>query len=415
MAQEQEAVRRVLLGVSGGIAAYKAVELTRALVRRGLEVRVVMTEGAARFVQPLTFQALSGQPVRCDLFDAEAEHAMDHIALARWPDLVLVAPATANLAARLAAGLADDLLSTLCLATRAPIALAPAMNQAMWEAPATRRSFALLEADGVRVLGPASGEQACGEDGPGRMLEPEEIAQLVAPEGGPAPAAKKGAPLSGTKVVVTSGSTLEDIDAVRFLANRSSGRMGCAMARAAQLLGAETVLVAGEMAVPPPAGVRLVRVRSAEQMRDAVLREAADAGLLIGAAAVADYRPREAHQGKRKKGSEGMGEEWNLRLVRNPDVLGSASQAYPGLAVAAFAAETEQVLEHARAKLQSKGARWVIANDVSDPGLGFASPDNEVWLVTREGVRHFPRADKEALAQQLLLVLAEQLAEGAAA
>jgi len=346
--------KRILLGVTGGIAAYKSADLVRRLIEHGAQVQVVMTAAAREFVTPTTFQALSGRAVRTDLWDAAAEAAMGHIELARWAQLVLVAPASADFLARLAHGLADDLLTTLCLATEAPIAVAPAMNQLMWRNAATRSNVELLSARGVRLIGPGVGDQACGEHGPGRLLEPTEIVAQIAPLLVPA------GPLTGRRVLLTAGPTRECIDPVRFVSNRSSGKMGFAMAQAMHAAGAEVVLVTGPVSLPTPLGVRRIDVESAEQMHAAVQRELPGTAIFIGTAAVADYRPVACAPQKIKKNSETLA----LELTRTTDILSQvgASPARPFMV--GFAAETNAVEHYARAKLLAKNLDLIAANEV---------------------------------------------------
>ena len=394
--------RRILLGVASGIAAYKAAALVRNLGQAGAQVRVVLTANAARFVGATTFQALSGQPVRSDLWDEQAEAAMGHIELARWADQVLVAPATANLIARAAHGLADDLLTTLLLASSAPLVLAPAMNQAMWAHPATRANLALLRARGVTVLGPGVGDQACGDVGVGRMLEPEQIVAALAL---PADTTSSGSLLAGRRVLVSAGPTLEDIDPVRYLGNRSSGRMGFALAGAAREMGATVVLVAGPTPLPTPEGVTRIDVRSAQQMHDAVLDQADWAQVYIGAAAVSDYRPAQVAVDKIKKAP---GEE-TLVLERTPDILRALSRHASRPFLVGFAAETRELERYARDKLAAKGLDMIAANRVDD-GLGFATPDNELVVFTAAGERiALARDDKQVLARRLLQEIAARL------
>ncbi|MEO8010497.1 MAG: bifunctional phosphopantothenoylcysteine decarboxylase/phosphopantothenate--cysteine ligase CoaBC, partial [Dokdonella sp.] len=321
---------RVLVGVSGGIAAYKAADLVRRLGEVGADVRVVMTENATRFVSALTFQALSGNPVRSGLWDEAGEAAMSHIELARWADEVLIAPASADVIAKLAHGRADDLLTTLVLATAAPLAIAPAMNQQMWSHAATQANLAMLRSRGVRIFGPASGDQACGEFGAGRLLEPAQlVAELVAARG--------PRPLAGLRVLVSAGPTFEDIDPVRFIGNRSSGRMGFAIAEAAVAFGADVRLVAGPVALPTPAGVNRVDVRSAREMRDAVTTAAIESDIFISAAAVGDYRPGTVSASKLKK----TGKPLALELIQNPDIIAEVSRLSPRPFLVGFAAETD--------------------------------------------------------------------------
>ncbi len=390
--------QRILLGVTGGIAAYKSAELVRRLRERGVEVQVVMTRGARHFVTPQTFQALSGRPVRSDLWDEAAEAAMGHIELARWAERVLVAPATADFIARLAHGLADDLLTTLCLATDAPVAIAPAMNRLMWANPATQANVALLESRGIAILGPAEGDQACGETGPGRMLEPNEIVEALS-------GTATGGSLSGRKVVVTAGPTRERIDPVRFITNRSSGKMGFAVAAAAREAGAEVVLVSGPVSVPTPRGVRRVDVESAEQMLEAVERELPDTDIFIAAAAVSDYRPVQVAQQKIKKTSDSM----MLALSRTTDILGTVAAGSPRPFVVGFAAETQDVERNALAKLHGKKLDMIAANQVGD-GLAFDCDDNALTVYWPDGQRTLERAAKAELARQLVEVIAERFA-----
>jgi phosphopantothenoylcysteine decarboxylase/phosphopantothenate--cysteine ligase len=390
---------RVLLGVTGGIAAYKAPELVRRLVERGCEVQVVMTRGAREFVGPLTFQAVSGRRVRSDLWDPDAEAAMGHIELARWADVVLVAPATAHFMGTLAAGLGDDLLATLCLATTAPIVLAPAMNQAMWANAAVQANRALLEARGVRLLGPASGDQACGETGPGRMLEPQDIAAALLE----LPGRLRLQSLAGLKVVITAGPTREPIDPVRYITNRSSGKMGFAVAAAAREAGAEVVLVAGPVALATPAGVRQIDVETAEQMYQSVHQEIADADIFIGCAAVADYRPQSAATQKIKRSAA----EMELALVRSPDTLASVAALPEPPFTVGFAAETNDVAAHARDKLEKKHVDMIAANQVG-PDCGFDRETNALTVYWPGGERALGEGSKPLLARQLIELIAER-------
>jgi len=395
------AQRRILLGVSGGIAAYKSCELVRRLRDLGAEVRVVMTEGATHFVTPTTFQALSGMPVRVSLWDESAEAAMGHIELARWAERILVAPASADTLARLAHGQADDLLTTLCLASAAPLSVAPAMNQQMWAHPAVQANLATLRARGVTVLGPAAGEQACGDVGSGRMLEPAELRDaLVASFGGGA--------LAGRHVVVSAGPTYEDIDPVRFIGNRSSGKMGFAVAEAAAQAGARVTLVAGPVSLCTPAGVaRRIDVRSAAQMHAAVMEAAADADIYIAAAAVGDYRPQQVAPCKLKKQA---GADLTLTLAENPDILSGLSALPKHPFLVGFAAETHEVATYARDKLRRKKLDMIAANQVGD-GLGFETADNALTLYWADGERELPRTSKTELARELVARVAERFAE----
>jgi len=390
---------RVLLGVTGGIAAYKAPELVRRLVERGCEVQVVMSHGAREFVGPLTFQAVSGRRVREDLWDRDAEAAMGHIELARWADVVVVAPATANLLGALAAGLAGDLLSTVCLATTAPIVVAPAMNHAMWVNAAVQANRALLEARGVRFLGPASGDQACGETGPGRMLEPNDIAAALLEHLDP----KRARPLKGLKVVVTAGPTREPIDPVRYITNRSSGKMGFAVAAAARDAGAEVVLVSGPVSLPTPAAVRRVDVETAEEMYKKVHDEIGGAHIFVGCAAVADYRPREAAEKKIKRSAA----EMELALVRSPDTLASIAALPRAPFTVGFAAETHDVVVHAREKLERKRIDMIAANQVGRD-CGFDRETNALTVFWAGGELALGEGGKVELARRLVDVIAER-------
>ncbi|HET6604935.1 MAG TPA: bifunctional phosphopantothenoylcysteine decarboxylase/phosphopantothenate--cysteine ligase CoaBC [Xanthomonadaceae bacterium] len=392
---------RILLGVSGGIAAYKAAELTRRLCERGAQVRVVMTASARRFVTPLSFQALSGNPVRDSLWDEAAEAAMGHIELARWADRIVIAPASADLIARLAHGLADDLLSTLCLASQAPLTLAPAMNRVMWAHPATRANVEILHSRGAQILGPDEGDQACGEVGPGRMVEPEAIAAAVL--------AAPGAPLAGRRILVNAGPTFEDVDPVRYLGNRSSGRMGFAIAEAARALGAEVTLVAGPVRLSTPAGVSRVDVRSADQMHQAVMDRLAGHEVFVAAAAVADYRPAQRAPQKIKKQDGPM----VLELVRTPDILAEVARRPQRPFLLGFAAETEALEANARAKLRDKGLDMVAANRVDAAGLGFDSERNALEVFWPGGHASLGPDHKRVVAEALLRLLAQRLRERA--
>lgn len=381
---------RILLGVTGGIAAYKAADLVRRLREAGAEVRVVLTEGAARFVTALTFQALSGQPVRTSLWDEAAEAAMGHIELARWADEILVAPASADVLARLAHGQANDLLTTVVLASAASLSVAPAMNHQMWAHAATRANVETLRARGVRVLGPASGDQACGENGEGRLLEPVALVAELAAARGPRL-------LAGLRVLVSAGPTFEDIDPVRFIGNRSSGRMGFAIAEAAVAFGAEVELVAGPVALPTPAGVRRRDVRSAREMREAVLAAVPSSDIFVSAAAVGDYRPAEVSASKLKK----TGESRALELVQNPDILAEVGRLATRPLLVGFAAETDDLERYARDKLERKGLDLIAANRVGGQ-LGFECAENALLLLWSGGREELARADKRVLARALL-------------
>ena len=387
--------QKILLGVTGGIAAYKAVEILRLLRKGGAEVRVVMTRAATEFVGPLTFQALSGHPVRVEVLDANEESAMGHIRLARWADLVLVAPASADFMARLRAGMADDLLTTLCLATTAPVWLAPAMNQAMWAHPATRENTEVLRQRGITLIGPAEGDQACGETGPGRLAEPTRIIECLFGFG-------QDSVLAGLRVLISAGPTREAIDPVRYLTNRSSGKMGYALALAAQAMGAEVRLVSGPTALAAPDVSEVARVESARDMRAAVLQRAPSADIYIGAAAVADYAPIAAPE-KLKKDAD----EMELRLIRNPDILADVARLEQRPFCVGFAAETTNLEQYARGKLASKHIDMVAANRVGT-GLGFDVDDNALFVCWAGGETRLPRAPKSLLARQLLNLIAQR-------
>ncbi|WP_208602396.1 bifunctional phosphopantothenoylcysteine decarboxylase/phosphopantothenate--cysteine ligase CoaBC [Xanthomonas sacchari] len=412
--------RRVLLCVGGGIAAYKALELVRRLRDAGAEVQVAMTAGAQQFVTPLSFQALSGHLTRTTLWDSGAEQAMGHLELARWAEQVVVAPATADLLARLAHGLADDLVGTLCLASTAPLTVCPAMNHRMWLHPATQANIATLRARGAQVVGPNDGPLAEGESGPGRLAEPEQIvAALVgridqsAASAKPAAAAvpaRSGAgtgtaALRGLRVVISAGPTYEDLDPVRYLGNRSSGKMGYALAAAAVRQGAEVVLVSGPVHLSTPDGVQRIDVRSAAQMREAVLG-ALPADIYIGTAAVADYTPKQVAAQKIKK----SGETLTLELTRTPDILAEvAAQTQALKLVVGFAAETHDIERYARGKLADKHLDLIVANRVGVAGNGFESDQNAATAYWQDGERDFPAVSKTQLAEQLLDLIAQRL------
>ncbi len=398
--------RRILLCVCGGIAAYKSIELVRRLRDAGADVQVAMTGNALRFVGAASLQAVSGSPVRESLWDEAAEAAMGHIELARWADRVLVAPATADMLAKLAHGLADDLVSTLCLVTTAPIAVAPAMNNRMWLHSATQANVATLRSRGVQVIGPDDGAQACGEFGPGRLREPPEIVNDLAAAFAADDALT--ADLAGQRLVISAGPTFEDLDPVRFIGNRSSGKMGFAIAAAAARRGAEVVLVAGPVSLPTPSGVRRVDVRSAAQMHAAVMA-ALPADIYIGAAAVADYTPRMVSPCKIKKTAQtGNGgataiDTMTVELVRTPDVLAEvAAHAQRPRVVVGFAAETNDVEHYARGKLVRKGLDMIAANQVGREGCGFESDDNALMVIDAEAAHALGPGPKTALADALL-------------
>ncbi|MGR3914098.1 MAG: bifunctional phosphopantothenoylcysteine decarboxylase/phosphopantothenate--cysteine ligase CoaBC [Gammaproteobacteria bacterium] len=365
--------KRFLVGVSGGIAAYKSPQLVRRLLQRGCEVRVAMTRAACEFITPLTMQAVSGHPVHLHFLDAEAESGMGHIELARWAEQLIIAPASADFLARLAQGRADDLLSAVALASEAEIAVAPAMNRLMWQHAATRHNLATLAARGVRIIGPGAGDQACGESGPGRMSEPEEIAAALAGDARPRL-------LDGVETLITAGPTWEALDPVRGLSNRSSGKMGFAMAQAALDFGARVTLISGPVSLPTPHGARRIDVISARDMSDAVMTRAAKAGLFIAVAAVADYRPREIAANKIKKTDEHM----RIELVKNPDILATVAALKPPPFTIGFAAETENAIANARQKCIAKNADVIAVNNVAD-GAAFGGEENSVTLVCRGG------------------------------
>ncbi len=395
--------KRVLLIIGGGIAAYKSLLLIRLLRGAGVAVTPVLTAAGAQFVTPLSVSALAGEKVYSNLFDLTDEAELGHIQLSRVADLIVVAPATADLMAKMAGGRADDLASTLLLATDTPVLVAPAMNVRMWDHPATQRNIAQLRADGVRFVGPDEGEMACGEFGPGRLAEPEAIFAAVS-------SVLAGGPLVGRHVLVTSGPTHEQIDPVRFIANRSSGAQGAAIAAALRDLGASVTFVTGPATVPPPEGVVVVRVETAVQMLAAV-EAALPADAAVFAAAVADWRVANASGQKMKK--DGSGQAPGLQFVENPDILATVSRAVgrPALVVG-FAAETEDVVAHATAKRLRKGCDWIVANDVS-PGTGImGGSENAVTLITAEGAEVWPRLPKDEVARRLAARMAEALAHG---
>ena len=385
--------KRVLLGISGGIAAYKCVELVRRLREQGAEVRVVMTAAAKAFITPLTLQAVSGHPVADDLLDPAAESSMGHIQLAKWADLVLLAPATADLMARMAAGMGNDLLTTLCLATSSPLAIAPAMNQQMYQAQVTQENIAKLAARGALIWGPAEGAQACGDVGPGRMLEPAELCQRVSQH------FAQQQDLAGIAVLITAGPTREALDPVRFISNHSSGKMGYAIAAAAAARGATVTLVSGPVNLPTPAGVKRIDVESALQMQSAVMTEVTHHQIFIACAAVADYRAACVAPEKIKK----AGDEISLTLVKNPDIVaGVGAMTTQRPFVVGFAAETQNVEQYARDKLARKNLDLICANDVSLPGQGFNADQNALHLFWKDGQHSLALDSKAALGQHLM-------------
>ena len=396
--------KHIVLGLSGGVACYKAAELTRLLVKAGATVQVVMTEAAAQFITPVTMQALSGRPVYGSQWDAREPNNMPHINFSREADAILIAPCSADFAARLAQGRADELLSLLCLARpqeRVPLLLAPAMNREMWAHPATQRNFAQAAQDGATVLGVGHGDQACGETGDGRMLEPQELLDDVIAFFAPKP-------LAGQRVLVTAGPTFEAIDPVRGITNLSSGKMGFAIARAAQEAGAEVTLVAGPVHLPTPRGVRRINVQSAQNMLAAVTSQAQEATIFIATAAVADWRP--AHSADQKIKKDGSGQVPALSFVENPDILATVAQSERvrtgALFCVGFAAESENLLQHAQAKRARKGVPLLVGN--IGPAT-FGQDDNALLLVDAQGHRELPRASKRQLAQQLIADIAQRL------
>lgn len=388
--------KRIVIGVTGSIAAYKSAELVRRLVEAGATVRVVMTAHAKAFVTPMTFQAVSAHPVHDDLFDLAAEAAMGHIELARWADLILIAPASADLMARLAQGAANDLLTTLCLATRAPILLAPAMNQAMWLHPLTQANAAKLTAHGITLLGPDAGHQACGEVGPGRMREPDLLLKDIISF------FNTGA-LAGLRLLITVGATKEAIDPVRYLTNGSSGRMGFALAEAARQAGAVVTVIYASVSAPLPSGLTAIPVESAQEMHDEVMKKSSDCDIFLSVAAVADYRCASISPQKQAKQPEGL----TLTLVPNPDIVASVAALPHKPYVVGFAAETHDLIASARRKLLKKGLDMIIANPVND-GLGIATSDNEAVIITRHSETHLPRAPKLSLARELIEAIANE-------
>ena len=392
--------RHILVAISGGIAAYKGAELVRLLKKQGAVVRVILSRGATEFITPLTMQALSGEPTHTELLDEAAEAGMGHIELARWADLMIIAPATADVIARLAQGRADDLLTTVALATPAPVAVAPAMNQQMWSHAATQENIQILAARDIQIVGPDAGEQACGDVGPGRLLEPEAIVMALNQR-------FDNRLLEGRRVVITAGPTVEAIDPVRYLSNHSSGKMGYALASACADAGAQVELISGPVNLASPDRVTVYPVTSAEEMCERALALADGADLFIGAAAVADYRPESRSTQKIKKQN---GKAPVITLVENPDIIATVSQLAnrPSL-VAGFAAETQSVIEHAREKRLRKGLDMIIANDVSDPDTTFGSEQNAVHLITEAEEQSLPLASKRVIAEQIVIAVAAAL------
>jgi phosphopantothenoylcysteine decarboxylase/phosphopantothenate--cysteine ligase len=393
--------KHIILGITGGIAAYKSAELTRRLRDAGASVRVVMTRGATGFVTPLTFQALSGNPVHTELLDEDAEAGMGHIELARWADAILIAPASANCMAKLAHGRADDLLTTLCLASEAPLAIAPAMNRVMWSDVATQQNLSTLQQRGSHIFGPASGSQACGENGEGRMLEVPELVTAIA-------GLFKSGTLQNINVLITAGPTHEPIDPVRFIGNRSSGRMGFALAQAAHEAGANVTLISGPTHQGTPEGVMRIDVETAAQMYDAVMQHIRQNRIFISAAAVADYRPKNASTQKLKKHNA----ELTIELERTEDILAAVAGSSPRPFVVGFAAETENLLANARTKLAAKSLDMIAANlvgkDAQAQDIGFNSEYNALHVIWTDGEQQLQRARKTTLARELVSLIAHQ-------
>ncbi|KIF50445.1 bifunctional phosphopantothenoylcysteine decarboxylase/phosphopantothenate--cysteine ligase CoaBC [Vibrio owensii] len=386
--------KKILLGISGGIAAYKCAELTRRLIERGAQVQVVMTKAAKEFITPLTMQAVSGRPVSDSLLDPAAEASMGHIELAKWADLVLLAPATADLIARMSAGMGNDLLTTLVLATDSPVAVSPAMNQQMYRNVATQENIATLARRGMHIWGPAAGEQACGDVGPGRMLEPMQLVHLCEQFFQPKL-------LAGKSVLITAGPTREAIDPVRYISNHSSGKMGFALANAAAQLGAKVTLVSGPVSLNTPAGVERINVASAQEMHDAVMAHAPSHDAFISCAAVADYRPENVASQKLKKTKNN--DEMTINMVKNPDIVATvANMTEQRPFTVGFAAETNDVETYARGKLVKKNLDMICANDVSVEGQGFNSNDNAIILFWPEGEQALALESKEALSFRIL-------------
>jgi phosphopantothenoylcysteine decarboxylase/phosphopantothenate--cysteine ligase len=392
--------KRILLGVTGGIAAYKAAELTRRLQDQGADVRVVMTKAATEFITPLTMQALSTHPVHTDILDTETESVMGHIELARWADLVLIAPASANFIARLVSGQGDDLLTTLCLAAECPIAVAPAMNQAMWNNGNTQINMDKLIAGPVHVLGPESGSQACGEFGNGRLLDVPLIVEAVS-------SLFPSTSLSGKRVVITAGPTREAIDPVRYISNHSSGKQGYALAEAAIEAGAEVTLVTGPTELPVVDRAKIVSVTSAQEMYDAVMENLKGCDIFIGVAAVADYRPINMADQKIKKvnGTNVL----TLELTENPDIVAAVANHDPKPFTVGFAAETQNLVDYARKKLVAKNLDLIVANDVSDQRIGFNSDDNATTILWPNGETSLPLMSKSTLSRRIISLIAEHL------
>ena len=401
--------KRVLLGVTGGIAAYKSADLVRRLQDDGADVRVVMTRSAQEFITPLTMQALSNHPVHLDLLNTETETVMGHIELARWADVVLIAPATADFIARLTAGHGDDLLTTICLAAECGVIVAPAMNQAMWAKPSTQQNKQLLMQRGVALLEPGVGVQACGETGAGRLMDVQEIVTALASR-------FKTASLAGRHIVITAGPTREAIDPVRYISNHSSGKQGYALALAGIEAGARVTLISGPTNINPPDRATVIAVQSADEMLAAVMSSISDCDIFIGVAAVADYKPASAERQKIKKSN---GNAMDLHLIKNQDILKTVANLENRPFTVGFAAETENVIEHARTKLTAKNLDMIIANNVADTSIGFNSDHNETTIITRiisgKSTRiteeHQTKMSKENLSRKIIELIAEQTVE----
>ncbi|MCF6435592.1 bifunctional phosphopantothenoylcysteine decarboxylase/phosphopantothenate--cysteine ligase CoaBC [Pseudoalteromonas sp. MMG022] len=391
--------KNIVLGISGGIAAYKCAELVRRLKEQGCAVKVVMTESAKHFITPLTMQAVSGEAVSDSLLDPSAEAAMGHIEFAKWADLILVAPASCNIIAKMAQGIADDLLTTLLLATPAKVAIAPAMNQQMYAHAATQANLNTLQSRGVAIWGPGKGEQACGDVGAGRMLEPHQLLELcLAPE--------QATVLADVTVTITAGPTREQLDPVRFISNHSSGKMGYALANAALMLGAKVNLISGPVSISAPQGVNVINVESALQMRDAALEHAPTSDIFIGCAAVADYRAAQVSEQKIKK----QGDDMAITMVKNPDIIAEVAALTKNRPyTVGFAAETQNVEQYAKNKLKNKNLDMICANDVSREGLGFNADHNALTLFWQDASLALPVADKQALAMSVLMEITKQL------
>ena len=393
--------KQILIGISGGIAAYKTAELVRLLIKKGAQVRVCMTKAACEFITPLTLQALTGNPVHTDLLDPQAEAAMGHIELARWADLIMIAPATADVIARLANGHANDLLTTICLASEAPIHIAPAMNRIMWGNSISQENISKLIKHGFHIHGPATGEQACGETGEGRMLEPQQLVEITTSYFD-----ENEKLLAGKQVLITAGPTREAIDPVRYITHRSSGKMGYAIATAAKKLGATVTLVSGPVSLEAPKGVKRHLVESAKEMHTKTLALADSADIFIATAAVADYSPADVATQKIKKSED----ELSLKLSYNPDILFDVSHQFPSLFTVGFAAETEHLIKHAKAKMERKKLDMIVANPVGK-NKGFDKDTNQLEIILKNGQVSLPEKEKTLLAMDLMQLIAEQLSK----